>query len=246
MDGDDALTGPWAAPITINDVITTGNALQYSTEWAPVMDVGPQGFPFLIYGCALGEIPWASVTTASGSTSPGDASEVSVLFDSTGLGVGEYSGALCLWSNDQDENVTNVPLTLTIVPGADLSLVKMASNEPVSPGETLEYTLLVENTGPDPATNTTLVDMLPAGMTFVSASAVCTHAGSVVTCDLGTLAVGEVSEVRIVVAAPDEEGIITNTATVSADELDINLEDNSASLETTVMMYRVYLPLATR
>jgi uncharacterized repeat protein (TIGR01451 family) len=171
---------------------------------------------------------------------------VSVLFDSTGLAVGEYSGALCLWSNDRDENVTTVPLTLTVVPGADLSLTKTASAEPVSPGETFEYTLVVENAGPDPATNTNLVDTLPAGVTFVSASAGCTHAGGVVTCDLGTLAVGEATEVRIVVSAPGEEGVITNTATVSADEMDVNPEDNSASLATTVVLYRVYLPLATR
>jgi uncharacterized repeat protein (TIGR01451 family) len=244
--GDNNLFGPFAPPITINGESTTGNALQYTTEWAPAMDVGQQGFPFLIYGCGLGDIPWASAAPTSGSTPAGEASEVSVLFDSAGLGVGEYSGALCLWSNDRDENLTTVPLTLTVVLGADLSLVKTASKEPVSPGETIEYTLVVENNGPDPASNTTLVDTLPVGVTFDSASAGCVHAGGVVTCNLGTMAAGEVSQVSIIVSAPEEEGVILNSATVAADELDMHPEDNSASLETTVILYRVYLPLATR
>jgi hypothetical protein len=72
------------------------------------------------------------------------------------------------------------------------------------------------------------------------------HAGGVVTCNLGTMAAGEVSQVSIIVSAPEEEGVILNSATVAADELDMHPEDNSASLETTVILYRVYLPLATR
>lgn len=91
-----------------------------------------------------------------------------------------------------------------------------------------------------------VVDTLPPGMTFVSASAGCMEAGGVVTCDLGTLAVGEMSEVKFTVAAPQAEGVITNSAVVSADELDINPTDNSSSVDTTVMMYHVYLPMAMR
>lgn len=47
-------SGPWAPPITINGVTVTGNALQYTTDWAPAIDTGTaaaqQGMPFVIYG----------------------------------------------------------------------------------------------------------------------------------------------------------------------------------------------------
>jgi len=46
-------SGPWAPPITINGMTTTGNAKQWlATSWGPVTDVGSQGFPFHLYGTA--------------------------------------------------------------------------------------------------------------------------------------------------------------------------------------------------
>jgi hypothetical protein len=49
-------SGPWAPPITINGQTTTGNALQFTTSWAAVLDSGTstqQGFPFIIRGPSL-------------------------------------------------------------------------------------------------------------------------------------------------------------------------------------------------
>ena len=53
IDGSLA-NGPWVPPVTILGQTTTGNAMQYVTGWAPVLDTGTstqQGFPFLIHGC---------------------------------------------------------------------------------------------------------------------------------------------------------------------------------------------------
>lgn len=55
-DGSPSLPGPWAPPITITGLTTTGNALQFTTAWAPAIDTGtgaPQGLPFLIEGSVL-------------------------------------------------------------------------------------------------------------------------------------------------------------------------------------------------
>lgn len=49
-------SGPWAPPISILGQITTGNALQYTTAWAPLLDTGTstqQGFPFIIEGLVV-------------------------------------------------------------------------------------------------------------------------------------------------------------------------------------------------
>jgi hypothetical protein len=53
VDGSLA-SGPWAPPITILGQTTTGNALQYTTSWAPANDTGTatqQDVPFLVQGC---------------------------------------------------------------------------------------------------------------------------------------------------------------------------------------------------
>ncbi len=50
-------SGPWAPPITILGQTTTGNALQYTTAWAPALDTGTstqQGMPFVIEGSIPG------------------------------------------------------------------------------------------------------------------------------------------------------------------------------------------------
>jgi len=49
----------FAPPITINGQTTTGNAMQYTTSWAPAMDSGTgtqQGMPFIVQGYVPGSI----------------------------------------------------------------------------------------------------------------------------------------------------------------------------------------------
>jgi hypothetical protein len=47
-------SGPWAPPISILGQTTTGNAMQYDgAAWAPLVDVGSQGLPFIIEGVVV-------------------------------------------------------------------------------------------------------------------------------------------------------------------------------------------------
>ncbi|RLD50462.1 MAG: hypothetical protein DRJ05_19585, partial [Bacteroidetes bacterium] len=55
--GGTGTSGPWAPPISIPGVSTTGNAIQHTASgWAAFIDVGPQGMPFIIEGTA-GALP---------------------------------------------------------------------------------------------------------------------------------------------------------------------------------------------
>ena len=64
---------------------------------------------------APSDLPWVSVNPASGTTPPGGTSTVDVTFDSTGLTPGvTYDGFLCIDSNDPDESLVEVPVTLTV------------------------------------------------------------------------------------------------------------------------------------
>ncbi|MDD2630969.1 MAG: T9SS type A sorting domain-containing protein [Bacteroidales bacterium] len=48
--GGTGASGPWCPPVTITGQTNTGNSLQYTSSgsWEPLIDVSPQGMPFLI------------------------------------------------------------------------------------------------------------------------------------------------------------------------------------------------------
>jgi uncharacterized repeat protein (TIGR01451 family) len=81
------------------------------------------------------------------------------------------------------------------------------------------------------ATGVTVRDALPAGMTLVDAPSPCAASGQVVTCDAGTLALGEQRSFDLRVrAGPAAAGkTVTNVATVSADQADWRPEDDRAA-----------------
>ena len=118
---------------------------------------------------------------------------------------------------------------------ADLSVTKTDSPDPVVVGQNLTYTITVTNNGPDPATGVILTDDLPDSAAFVSASPQCMYiqANHTVVCSLGTLTSGATATVTIVVR-PLQGGTITNTASVSAVEMDPNAANNTATESTTV------------
>jgi uncharacterized repeat protein (TIGR01451 family) len=111
--------------------------------------------------------------------------------------------------------------------------------DPVAAGAELTYTVLVRNLAlRDEATSVVLTSSLPAGVKFLSstpAAPSCNTAGGTITCDLGTKFAGTAAEVKIHVRVdPSTEGVITFTASVTADEEETQSVNNTASLETTV------------
>ena len=131
----------------------------------------------------------------------------------------------------------SVQATLNVVSSssADLSLTKTASPNPGQVGVSLSYRITATNNGPAAATNVTVIDTLPAGITFVSATATqgsCSGSGPV-NCNLGSLTVGASAIITIVVT-PSSSGQITNTATVSASESDFDSTNNTAGTTTVI------------
>ncbi len=107
-------SGPWAPPITINGLTTTGNALQFDgSGWSAAVDVGQQGFPFTIN--EGNDIPWITLAPISGTTASGVSSPINVTFDSTGLALGTYTGELAIHGNAPLEPWVIVPVELNVV-----------------------------------------------------------------------------------------------------------------------------------
>ncbi len=138
-------------------------------------------------------------------------------------------------------NLTTNSATATVVVAnansADMAITKTASPSPTVPqGDTLTYSLAVTNNGPASATNVTVVDPLPSNVIYLSATTTagtCSEANGTVTCLLGTMANAANATVTIVTLA-GAEGVAPNTATVSADQTDPNLANNTSTQTETI------------
>lgn len=125
--------------------------------------------------------------------------------------------------------------------GTDLAIQKNASPAPATAGEQLIYTVTVTNNGPAEATNVTVVDTLPAGVTFVTDTDSCVQGpAGTLTCSLGSLASGaSVSfQIKVLIGSgvtvPGGPTTITNTAIVGADQADLDPTNDQVSVTTIV------------
>ncbi len=118
-------------------------------------------------------------------------------------------------------------------PSADLLITQTASPTPSVAAHYLTYSFSVTNLGPAPAVATVVTDSLPAGVSFVSASAGATNAGSSVIFSLGTLASGSATNLSVTVL-PSTGGTLTNIVAVSSSTPDPNPANNFVTNLDTV------------
>jgi len=118
---------------------------------------------------------------------------------------------------------------------ADTSITGAVTPTTLTAGGGVSYTLTATNNGPDPALDTTVQNLLPAGATFSGAiSSVGSCSGSTtLTCSLGTLAPGASATINVS-AKLDQSGTATDTATVHAPATDPNPANNQASIVAAV------------
>jgi len=133
---------------------------------------------------------------------------------------------------DADEAIlVTADSSTSINPQVDLSIVKTDSVDPVNRGGTLTYSLLVTNNGPGAATDVEIVDTLPAGVTFVSATGGTVTPPGVgdndVTVAIGDIPSGEERTVTITVTVSQTAAAsITNSAIVRSTETTAGFDPN--------------------
>jgi uncharacterized repeat protein (TIGR01451 family) len=149
-------------------------------------------------------------------------------------------------------NNTTPVITTTVSSITDLMITNTDSPDPVTQGSDLTYVLQVTNTGPSTATNVTVTDTLPTGVTFQSVtpgSPTCSHTAGVVSCNLGTLVKNSSSPITIVVNVNSSTtGNIASTASVTATGSTDPVPGNNSATATTLVngLQMVYLPLMLR
>lgn len=125
----------------------------------------------------------------------------------TGAGSGTISNIATISSSTPDGLPNNnTPTTNTTVnPGADLSVIKTVTTNPVLVGAPVIFALNTANNGPSAADTTTVTDTLPAGFTNISASGggwTCNVVSQTVTCTRPSYAAGASSLINITATAP--------------------------------------------
>ena len=138
---------------------------------------------------------------------------------------------------DPDSSNNTFSITTPVIPSADLSITKEAAPSPAIPGETLTYTITLENHGPGNARNITLIDTVPAqfmnamfslnqGQTWQTwhspyQTADLAAGSSIVVLIRGTL-------------SKTASGTLTNTAAATSSTPDLDPTNNTATEETPV------------
>ncbi|MBK8150618.1 MAG: DUF2341 domain-containing protein [Acidobacteria bacterium] len=179
----------------------------------------------------------ASVTCDLGDIANNGMATVSVVVNPNAAGTIVNSAGVS--SATTDHNTANNNASASTVANApntaDLGITQTDSPDPVRVGNTLTYTLVVTNDGPATATGVNVNDILPSGVTYVSATSdhgTCSRPGAV-SCDLGTLNNGASANITITVT-PNSAGLFTNQASVSGIEPDPFTTNNSTSETTRV------------
>ncbi len=231
--------------------VVAGNQLTYTfttTNNGPSADTGvvlsdtlPAGVQYVSSSTSQGTVTNnnGTLSVQLGNLAAGAVATTNVVVTVNPGAAGSITNTVTVTGNVFDPNLSNNTSTVTTQVGqsVDLALVKTASPNPVKAGQQLTYTLTATNDGPSNATGVTIVDTLPANTSYSSASdqSSATITGQTLTLNVGNLAVGASSTVTVVVVvASTATGTITNTATVSGNQPDPNLANNTASVTTQI------------
>ena len=119
----------------------------------------------------------------------------------------------------------------------DLGVSGVAAPNPVLAGTNLTYTFTITNNGPNVANSIAFTNILPANLGYVSATSsqgnCSTDTNGTIFCTLTNLPAGGSFTVTVV-TIPTLPGVITNRATVTSADSDLNQSDNTAIVATTV------------
>ena len=147
--------------------------------------------------------------------------------------------AISATATDSSGNTSEFSADAVAKAVTDLAVTIVATPNPVGVGNTLTYQVTVTNAGGLDAHDVVLTDQLPAKVAIVSTSAsqgsTPTVSGRTVTASLGTVAANATATLTIVTTVLAGAGpSLSDSASVTLDEIDSNPSNNSATITTAV------------
>ncbi len=135
---------------------------------------------------------------------------------------------------DQIDSTVGDTLSADVTVNSDLDLVifKTVNNARPNEDEEIIFTIIVENNGPARATNIFMKDILPAQLTFVSATAFSGNTFSYPDWVIPQLDAGDVVELSIVArvnSGTSGQTVINTISDITLDQTDINLSPDDLS-----------------
>ena len=214
----------------ITFTITLTNAGLNTATGVRVTDLLPAGLSFVSATPSQGTYTPATGLWDVGTVATGAPRTLTIV--ATVVSPAAQTNTASISDSDQfDPNTANNSASATETPQrADLALAKIVSNTTPIVGSTITFTVTLTNSGPDPATGVQVNDLLPAGLTFVSATpSQGTYLSGTGVWTVGTVTTGAPPTLAIV-ATVTGSGAVTNTATINdSDQFDPNTANNSAS-----------------
>jgi uncharacterized repeat protein (TIGR01451 family)/fimbrial isopeptide formation D2 family protein len=142
-------------------------------------------------------------------------------------------------SSDADVDSSNNsagPVQIT-VDCPDVSVLKVAKDDPISAGDTAEFDITVTNLGPGTAKDVNLSDTLPTGITWSEDSDFCSITSGTLSCHWDSIAENTGFQIHVTgVTDAADCGQLTNTATVSAsNEAQEDLGNNQSTATLDVL-----------
>jgi uncharacterized repeat protein (TIGR01451 family) len=199
-------------------------------------DPVPEGLQYIGANTSQGVLSYenGTLTARIGTLNVGQVATITVRANTSRAGtftnIATVKGAEPESRLDNNTARAQVVVTAPII-RTDLEIQKSVSPTRAAVGQGALYTIVVRNNGPQPASNVVMNDPIPAGLEYVSATAskgTVSQAGSIVSANIGALAVGESATITVRVNTT-RAGTFNNTATVAGLETETRLDNNSAS-----------------
>jgi uncharacterized repeat protein (TIGR01451 family) len=222
--------------------VTVTNVGPSDATGVEIRDTLPAGLEFISAsaGCSapdINRVVTCSIPTLNVTENlnppPAETYEIAIIVRPTTTGV--FNNVVEVSGDELDPDTSNNTFThsVEVFPLADLSVTVEATTPVVN--NPFTYTITVTNAGPSDLTGITVVDTLPAGFLFVSASPGCTYiSGNQVTCTIAILDVDEsvnpptpASAQITITVVPTTAGTFDNVVTVSSDTNDPDLSNNT-------------------
>ncbi len=231
---------------TISYTILLTNPGEYIASGVQVTDLLPSGISFISATPTQGTYNSSSGIWNIGTLPAGDSTTVSLTINATvnsgtlGNTITNTASITALNETDPELNNNSASAGITVVPeAADISISKIVDDATPIEGQELTFTIIVDNNGPKNATNFSVIDQIPSGLSFVEANpSVGSYSSSTGIWNIGTLenAAQATLVLNLSVEGGTQGNTITNTADVNTvDQNDPTPENNSGSVQIDVV-----------